>query len=318
MSDTIRIVYAGTPDFAVPALSALIASEHEVVAVYTQPDRPAGRGREPRPSPVKRIALEQGVPVFQPESLKLADDQAVLRELDADLMVVAAYGLLLPKAVLQIPRLGCINIHASLLPRWRGAAPIQRAILAGDSVTGITIMQMDEGLDTGAMLARAECDIAPEDTGASLHDRMMQLGGQVLMATLPALLRNEIVPEPQDESLATYASKLNKQEADIDWTQAATQIERSVHAYNAWPVAFTQWRRKNKLETLRVWSALVTDTESRAAPGSVLLAGRDGIDVATGAGVLRLLQVQPAGKRLMSAADFVNAYSLEGQVLGSR
>ena len=216
MSAPLRIIFAGTPDFAVPALQALIASEHDVVAVYTQPDRPAGRGREPRPSPVKQLALEYAVPVNQPVSLKTSAEQASLRALAPDLIVVVAYGLLLPQAVLDIPRFGCINIHASLLPRWRGAAPIQRAILAGDSETGITIMQMDAGLDTGDMLCSAACEIRANDTGASLHDRLMQLGATTLMACLPGLFSGEIVPRPQDDRDATYAAKLSKQEAEID------------------------------------------------------------------------------------------------------
>jgi methionyl-tRNA formyltransferase len=310
-------VYAGTPDFSVPALSALIQSDHEVVAVYTQPDRPAGRGREPRPSPVKLKAVEHGIPVFQPESLKEVEEQQRLRELEPDLMVVTAYGLLLPQAVLEIPRLGCINIHASMLPRWRGAAPIQRAILAGDKTTGITIMQMDAGLDTGAMLAKEECVISVDDTGSTLHDRLMAMGATTLMNMLPAYIAGKISAEKQDESLATYARKLSKQEAEIDWSQPAEQLERSVRAYNAWPVAFTHWMKKGKPDTLRIWKTVVVEGVAQQAAGTVISSGRDGIDVATGDGVLRLLEIQPAGKKRLSAADFANAHDLSGQVLGT-
>ncbi len=317
MSDSIRIVYAGTPDFSVLALSALIRSEHEMVAVYTQPDRPAGRGREPRPSPVKLIAKEHGIPVFQPESLKDLEAQQQLRELKPDLMIVTAYGLLLPQAVLDIPRLGCINIHASLLPRWRGAAPIQRAILAGDTSTGITIMQMDHGLDTGSMLAKAECKINHDDTASCLHDRLMTLGAETLMAMLPVFVAGETKAEVQDESLTTYAGKLSKQEAEIDWSQAAPQLERNVRAYNAWPVAFTGWLKKDKTETLRVWKSVVIEGSSTQPPGTVINSGREGIDVATGDSILRLLEVQPEGKKPMLATAFANAHDLSGQVLGT-
>lgn len=316
MSEPIRIIYAGTPDFAVSPLSSLLESDHEIVAVYTQPDRPAGRGREPRPSPVKKKALEHGVPVFQPESLKLEADQNALRELKPDLMVVTAYGLLLPPAVLDIPRLGCINIHASLLPRWRGAAPIQRAILAGDDKTGITIMQMDKGLDTGDMLAMQECAIQDDETGSSLHDRLMIMGAETLMTMLPDFVQGKTQAQPQDDALATYASKLSKQEATIDWSLSALQIHRCVRAYNAWPVAFTSWQKKNKPDVLRVWQSEILAITSNAAAGTVLSCGRDGIDVATGDGVLRLLQVQPSGKKMMAAADFANAHHLDGQILG--
>jgi methionyl-tRNA formyltransferase len=317
VSDSIRIVYAGTPDFSVPALTALIDSDVEVVAVYTQPDRPAGRGREPRPSAVKLKALENNIPVFQPESLKNVEAQQCLSELKPDLMIVTAYGLLLPKAVLDIPRLGCINIHASLLPRWRGAAPIQRAILSGDKTTGITIMQMDEGLDTGGMLAKTECAINIDDTGSSLHDRLKSLGAETLMSMLPAFVDGETKAEVQDESLATYASKLSKQEAEIDWSQPAEQLERSVRAYNAWPVAFTSFQKKGKTEMLRVWKSIVVEGKNAQPPGTVISSGRDGIDVVTGEGVLRLIEVQPAGKKPMAAADFANAYNLNEQVLGA-
>ncbi|MCK5001410.1 MAG: methionyl-tRNA formyltransferase [Gammaproteobacteria bacterium] len=317
MPESIRIIYAGTPDFAVAPLEALIAAGYDVVAVYTQPDRPAGRGREPRPSPVKQKAVEHRIPVFQPESLKSEVDQKALRELKPDLMVVTAYGLLLPQAVLDIPRLGCINVHASLLPRWRGAAPIQRAILAGDDKTGITIMQMDKGLDTGDMLAMQKCEIKIDDTGSSLHDRLMAMGAETLLNMLPDFIAGEITPQKQDDALANYASKLSKQEAEIDWSLSATQIHYSVRAFNAWPVAFTHWQKKNKQDVLRVWQSEVLSTTSNAVAGTVLNCGKNGIDVATGDGVLRLLQVQLSGKKAMAAADFANAHHLDGQMLGA-
>lgn len=316
MPEPIRIIYAGTPDFAVAPLSSLIKSDYEVVAVYTQPDRPAGRGREPRPSPVKKKALEHQLSVFQPESLKSEEDQNVLRDLKPDLMVVTAYGLLLPQAVLDIPRLGCINIHASILPRWRGAAPIQRAILAGDDKTGITIMQMDKGLDTGDMLAMQECMINDDETGSSLHDRLMLMGSETLMTMLPDFVQGKTQAQQQDDALATYASKLSKQEANIDWSLPAVEIDRCVRAYNAWPVAFTSWQKKNKPDVLRVWQSEVLTATTNASAGTVLSCGRDGIDVATGDGVLRLLQVQPSGKKVMAAADFANAHNLDDQILG--
>ncbi len=318
MTPPVRIVYAGAPEFAVAPLKALHQAGYDIVAVYTQPDRPAGRGREARATPVKQAAQALGIPVMQPQKLSSVEDQQALAELQPDLMVVTAYGLLLPKAVLGIPRLGCINIHASLLPRWRGAAPIQRAILAGDKTTGVTIMQMDEGLDTGDMLLRRECAIRDDDTGSSLHDRLMQLGADALLECLPDLLTGNIQPQKQDEALACYAHKLSKQEAELDWTQSAVQLERCVRAYNAWPVAFTRYRKKGKAETLRVWRAQVVQQQTDAAPGSVLACNKHGIDVACGEGVLRLQQVQPAGKRQMPATDFANAHDITGQVLGEQ
>ena len=318
MSKPLRIIYAGTPDFSVAALQALISSAHEVVAVYTQPDRPAGRGRGLLASPVKVQALAFDIPVYQPASLKDEKAQRELKALNADLMVVTAYGLLLPAAVLQSPRLGCINIHASLLPRWRGAAPIQRALLAGDKKTGITLMQMDEGLDTGDILAQAECEIAAHDTGSSLHDKLMLLGAETLMSALPAIAEQSQVAEKQDEGAACYAAKLSKAEAKINWSQSAEEIERAVRAYNSWPVAYCHYQKNNKTVMLRVWQADVIKTgvsSEHAVPGQVIAESAQGIDVATAAGLLRIKQLQAEGKRKMLVADFLNANTLLGQVL---
>lgn len=318
MSNHLRIVYAGTPDFSVAALQALIASPHEVIAVYTQPDRPAGRGRDMHMSPVKQEALKHGIPVYQPVSLKDDSAQQELKALNADLMVVTAYGLLLPPEVLQMPRLGCINIHASLLPRWRGAAPIQRAIQAGDKKTGITIMQMDEGLDTGDMLAVAECDISADDTGSSLHDKLMLLGAEALISALPGISAQTQNRVKQHDADACYASKLNKSEAKVDWLRPAEEIQRAIRAYNSWPVAYCEYEKKNKLLKLRLWQA---EAFPRMVPaqgalsGTVIAESTDGIDVVTGEGILRITELQAEGKRKMSVADFLNANSLLDQIL---
>ncbi|MBK1702662.1 methionyl-tRNA formyltransferase [Thiococcus pfennigii] len=308
----IKIVFAGTPEFSVPCLTALLAGPGQVVAVYTQPDRPAGRGRRLAASPVKEAALADDLPVRQPATLK---DPAAVTELAAfapDLMVVVAYGLLLPPAVLATPRLGCINVHASLLPRWRGAAPIQRALLAGDTETGITIMGMEAGLDTGPMYLARTTPIDPRDTGGSLHDRLARLGAEALRAALPGILDGTLHPQPQDPRLATYAKKLTKEEALIDWTRPATAIERQVRAFDPWPVAETRLGQT----TLRIWEAYAVDTTADATPGAVVATGRDGVEVATGEGRLRITRMQPPGKRPMSAADYLNAHRLDGQHLG--
>lgn len=318
MTKPLRIIYAGTPDFSVAALRALLASKHEVVAVYTQPDRPAGRGRGFKASPVKRLAEENTIPVYQPVSFKDEATQQQLNALHADLMVVTAYGLLLPNTVLQMPRLGCINIHASLLPRWRGAAPIQRALLAGDKKTGVTIMQMDAGLDTGDILAVAEHEIRSDETGSSLHDTLMLLGSELLMDVLPDIANGTVTRTKQHEADACYANKLSKAEAKINWQEPAEVIERAVRAYNAWPVAYCEYEKKAKPAVLRIWHSMAID-QKQSVPqqpvGTVVAETPDGIDIVTGAGLLRITQLQAQGKRQMSAADFLNANSLLGQVL---
>ncbi len=307
-----RIVYAGTPEFAVPALQALIDAGQQPVAVYTQPDRPAGRGRKLTASPVKRCAEAAGVPVLQPPSLKDEAAQQQLRELEPDLMVVAAYGLLLPKAVLEIPRLGCVNLHASLLPRWRGAAPIQRAILAGDRETGITLMQMDEGLDTGDMLARATLPIETDSTAADLHDRLARLGADLLIEQLPALLAGSLRGEPQDDSRACYAPKLSKAEAEIDWHKPAVQLQREVRAFNPWPVSYTHLDGK----PVKIWIASALDEDAEAPPGQVLEHDSDGIRVATGEGQLVIHSLQFAGKQRRDAGEILHGRNLSGERFG--
>lgn len=294
----LKVIFAGTPEFAVSALQALIESPHEIVAVYTQPDRPAGRGLKLTPSPVKVLAQEQGLKLLQPATLKGEED--AIKFLNADVMAVAAYGLLIPASVLRIPPLGCVNIHPSLLPRWRGAAPIQRTIEAGDKVSGVTIMQMDEGLDTGPTLIQHRYTLTPNETAQTLHDRLAHMGAEALIETLNFLAQGTLKPEPQDNALATYANKLTKEEGLIDWTLPAHTIENMVRAFNPWPVAYTAWHQEN----MRVWMAKAMNEEHQAIPATILRASTEGIDVATGKGVLRLLQVQLPGGKAISAADF--------------
>ena len=301
--EALKTVFAGTPEFAARALAAMIESRHDVAAVYTQPDRPAGRGRKLRPSEVKALAVTHGIEVRQPVSLRDAGERQALRALAPDVMVVAAYGLILPQAVLDIPRLGCINIHASLLPRWRGAAPIQRAILAGDNETGVTIMQMAAGLDTGDMLLKQSCPIHPDDTAGTLHDRLAELGAQAIVPALDGLQAGTLRGRPQDEALACYARKLSKAEALLDWTRPADELARQVRAFNPWPVAHARLGD----EVLRVWRAVALSRPCDAAAGTVIGADKAGIVVATGAGALGLLEIQLPGGRPLPVADVLNA-----------
>lgn len=308
---SLSVVFAGTPQFSVPALEALVGSRHRVAAVYTQPDRPAGRGQHLSVSAVKQCAIGHGLHVEQPATLR---DPAAIQRLaawQADVMVVVAYGLILPSTVLSIPPLGCINIHGSLLPRWRGAAPIHRALLAGDSQTGVTIMQMDAGLDTGPMLLERATPIGEMDTSASVHDRLAALGAEALLQALDGILDGSLKPTPQPDAGATYAAKIRKEEAVLDWTLAAEQLDRQVRAFNPWPVAEARFNGQQ----LRVWESRVTGETTSASPGTVLASDASGIRVATGRGVLSLTRVQLAGRKTVTAAEFLNAHRLDGVVL---
>lgn len=304
-----RLVFAGTPDFAVTALDALQAAGHQIVGVFTQPDRPAGRGQKLTPSPVALRAEALGLPVFKPERLRTPEQQQPLRDLAPELMVVVAYGLLLPQAVLDIPLHGCLNIHASLLPRWRGAAPIQRAIEAGDRESGVTIMRMDAGLDTGPMLLRESVAITPDTTAAMLHDQLAQVGAALIVEALARLQRHELPEQPQPAEGATYAKKLSKDEARIDWAQAAEDIARRIRAFNPVPVAWTELGG----ERLRLFDARAEETPSDSAPGTILDAGSAGIRVATGRGTLLLRQIQWPGGKPLPAAQVVQGRRLDGQ-----
>ena len=311
---SLRIAFAGTPQFALPALRVLLASRHRVVGVLTQPDRPAGRGRELRASPIKLLAQESGLLLAQPATLKTPEGRAELVAWAPDLLVVVAYGLILPPPVLSLPRLGCVNIHGSLLPRWRGAAPIQRAILAGDAETGVTIMQLDEGLDTGPTLLERRRPIHSHDTAGDLHDVLSELGAAALAEAIEGLASGTLKGRPQPAAGATYAPKLEKSEARIDWSASARTVDRQVRAFNPWPVAETSFAG----EALKVLRARVAEQPaSDAAPGTLLGIADDGLRVACGDGVLAVRELQRAGKRPISARDFANAVRLDGLRFGT-
>ncbi|MEE9337537.1 MAG: methionyl-tRNA formyltransferase [Methylococcaceae bacterium] len=306
-----RIIFAGTPDFAEPALQMLIDSKHEICAVYTQPDRPAGRGRKLTPSVVKVLALSAGIPVFQPETLKTEEDLNQLTSLNADLMVVVAYGIILPQVILDAPELGCINIHGSLLPRWRGAAPIHRAVMAGDEMTGVTIMKLVKKLDAGDMLHKESCVIEPYHTNSDLHDKLAELGAIGLEKVLIQIEAGSVVSEKQDETLVTYAEKVEKSEAMLDWNQSAIELDRKIRGLNSWPVAQTLFNGK----VMRVWKARLTDDESKLSPGTIVRQGKQ-MYVVTGEGDIELLEIQlPGGKRIETQA-FLNANDVDGVILG--
>ncbi|MBD9483324.1 methionyl-tRNA formyltransferase [Pseudomonas sp. PDM14] len=296
-----RIVFAGTPEFAAQHLQALLDAGRQVVAVYTQPDRPAGRGQKLTPSPVKQLALAHDIPVLQPPTLRAAEAQAELAALAPDLMVVVAYGLILPQVVLDIPRLGCINSHASLLPRWRGAAPIQRAVQAGDAESGVTVMRMEAGLDTGPMLLKVTTPISASDTGGSLHDRLAELGPQAVLQAIDGLQAGTLHGEVQDDSLATYAHKLNKDEARLDWARPALELERLIRAFNPWPICHSTLNG----EPLKVLAASLG--EGSGLPGTIIAASRDGLTVACGASALRLTRLQLPGGKPLAFSDLYNS-----------
>ena len=301
--EKLNIIFAGTPDFAAKHLSALLNSGHNVIAVYTQPDRPAGRGKRLTASAVKELAVQHNIAVYQPESFKEANSIGQLSALNADLMIVVAYGLLLPKAVLVIPRLGCLNVHGSLLPRWRGAAPIQRAIWAGDAETGVTIMQMDEGLDTGDMLSKVSCPIASDETSASLYEKLALQAPQVLVDTINQLVKGELQAEKQDQQFANYAKKMSKTEALIDWSDDAVFIERCIRAFNPWPISYFMLGGN----AIKVRQASLLANQSEAPAGTIIAADKKGIQVTTGAAIINLEVLQLAGKKALPVQDILNS-----------
>lgn len=305
MSDCLRIIFAGTPDFAAQHLAALLSfkDKYQIVGVLAQPDKPAGRGRKLASSPVKILAEKANIAVFQPTTLKTAESQRWIENKHADVMVVVAYGLILPEVVLNMLPIGCLNVHGSLLPRWRGAAPIQRSIWAGDKETGITIMQMDSGLDTGDMLYKVSCPIELKDTSATLYQKLAKIGPTALLHTLDLVASARAKPEKQNNTFATYAEKLSKDEALIDWTLSAEQIERCIRAFNPWPVSYFIFADN----PIKVWYAEVIYHQIDSSPGTILSADKTGIKVATGKGILNILKIQPAGKKIMLVCDFLNS-----------
>ena len=308
--EPLRIIYAGTPEFATSGLNALLDTEHQVIAVYTQPDRPSGRGRKIKPGPVKQLALDHKIPVFQPLNLRDEGAQQELAALKPDLMVVAAYGLILPQLVLDIPEFGCINIHASLLPRWRGAAPIQYSVLSGDTESGVTIMQMDKGLDTGDMLLKEACPIEADENASQLHDKLAVLSGPLLVSAIEQLMQGTAKPLQQDSSLSTYAPKIAKQDACINWHRSSTEISLQVRAFNDWPVAYTELNN----ERIRVWSAEPSgNTAQGVKPGTVTECQASGITVACAQGTLTLAKIQFAGGKALPVRDILNAKTVRLQ-----
>lgn len=301
----LNIIFAGTPDFAATHLQALLNSEHNVIAVYTRPDKPAGRGKKLQASPVKQLAEAHHIPVYQPKSLRKEEAQAELQALNADVMVVVAYGLILPEAVLKAPKYGCLNVHGSLLPRWRGAAPIQRSIWAGDTETGVTIMQMDIGLDTGDMLHKVTTPILATETSASLYAKLAELAPPALLEVLNGLTSGQFKPEKQQDEQANYAEKLTKEEAKLDWNMTACQLERNIRAFNPTPMAYLTLMVNEVEERIKVYQAEVLPHQEKAV-GTVLAVDKNGIQIATQQGVLNIIQLQPAGKKPMSVQDFLN------------
>jgi len=312
-NNKLRLIYAGTPEFAVPALEALIASQHDVVAVYTQPDRPAGRGRKIKFGAVKQVAVDATIPVEQIVSFKADQALETLRAYQADVMIVAAYSLLLPQSVLDIPKRGCLNIHGSLLPRWRGAAPIHRAIQAGDKETGVTIMQMALGLDTGDMLYKISCPISADSTGQTIHDQLAQDGATALLKTLDLLVTDQLVPEVQDDALSCYAHKLAKKQGAIDWTKSAVEIDRTIRAYNPWPAAFTT--RKGKPVRFFMSSAIASTASGKI--GEVIAESKQGIEIITGEGSVLITRLQMPNAKQLKVSDFINGKSLAGVIFPS-
>ncbi|TNH09463.1 methionyl-tRNA formyltransferase [Testudinibacter sp. TR-2022] len=307
MQKPLNIIFAGTPDFAAQHLQALFNSQHKVVAVYTQPDKPAGRGKKLQQSAVKQLAEQHNLPVYQPKSLRNSEAQQQLAALNADVMVVVAYGLLLPQAVLDAPRFGCLNVHGSLLPRWRGAAPIQRAVWAGDAESGVTIMQMDIGLDTGDMLHKVRCPLAADETSTSLYQKLAQIAPNALLEVLNGLQSSKFKPEKQDEAHSNYAQKLSKEEAKLDWQLSAAQLERCIRAFNPWPISYLVTQDGNQqTQSVKVYQAQVLPSVEKQ-PGTILAADKQGIQIATADGVLNLTLLQPAGKKPMTAQELLNS-----------